>query len=91
MAWDMWKRKNNGRDYGRGQPPPADSHEWAGVAPSAAEAIAREGRKKASAAKVAASATVGAEGEKADKKPWLFVIGGFVAGLIAGSWGRGGE
>lgn len=93
MAWDMWRRKNDGRDFGRGQPPPADSHEWAGVAPSAAEAIAREGRTKAEAkaAKAPVRAAVGAEGESGGKKPWLLVIGGFVVGLIAGSWGRGGE
>lgn len=94
MAWDMWKRKNDGRDYGRGEPPPAESHEWAGVAPSAAEAIAREGRKKsaAPAPKVVSRASVGAEGESGGgKKSLLLVIGGFVVGLIAGSWGRGDE
>ncbi len=90
MAWDMWKRKNDGRDYGRGEPPPAESHEWAGVAPSAAEAIAREGRK-GSKIKTAARVVVGSETEGGKKKPWLIVIGAFVAGLVTGSWGRGGE
>ena len=94
MAWDMWKRKNDGRDYGRGAPPPVESHEWAGVAPSAAEAIVREEKRKAAAkapaAKVATRASVGAESE-GSKKPWFMLIGGFVVGLIAGSWGKGGE
>lgn len=91
MAWDMWRRKNDGRDFGRGAPPPVGSHEWAGVAPSAAEAIVNESRKKAPAAKVAARATVGAEQDSGGKKPWFMLIGGFIVGLIAGSWGRGDE
>lgn len=94
MAWDMWKRKNDGRDYGRGAPPPVGSHEWAGVAESAAEAIVREERKKAAGkappAKVVSRASVSGEGGS-NSKPWWMLVGGFVAGLIAGSWGRGGE
>lgn len=96
MAWDVWKRRNDGRDFGRGAPPPVESHEWAGVAPSAAEAIVREERKRAAGktppAKVAARATVGAEQGSSDtKKPWWMLAAGFVVGLIAGSWGRGDE
>lgn len=81
MAWDIWKRENNGRDYGRGDPPPAESHEWAGIPQSAANMMA-QGRK------APVSVTVGAEGEPKKKTPWLWAVGGFVAGLITGSWGK---
>lgn len=82
MAWDIWKRKNDGRDYGRGDPPPADSVEWAGIPQSAANMMAR-GKKPP------VVATMGAEGEPEKKKPWPWLIGGFIVGLITGSWGRG--
>lgn len=92
MAWDMWHRKTTDKDYGRGAPPPVGSHEWAGVAESAAEAIVNESKKKAAARapapKVATRASVGAEGEGDKKKPWVVLVCGFVVGLIAGSWGR---
>lgn len=83
MAWDFTKQKSNGRDYARGEPPPAHSHEWAGIPQSAADMMAR-GRGKPAPAK----ATVGAEEGEKKKSHLLWVIGGFVVGLITGSWGR---
>lgn len=84
MAWDFVKRKSSGRDYARGEPPPAHSHEWAGIPQSAADMMAR-GRGKTVKGVVGAEP---AQREEKSKGPILWIVGGFIVGLITGSWGR---
>ena len=47
MAWDLWKRKTTQTDFARGEPPPADSIEWAGIPQSAANMMAGEAHRTA--------------------------------------------
>jgi hypothetical protein len=73
------------RNWARGAPPPASSWEWSGIPQSAAVAMAGEGREEKR--RVAVKAEAGGA-QKSSSSPWPFAIGGFVAGLLLGSWGN---
>ncbi len=85
MSWDVLSGKNDGRDWARGEPPPAHSIEWAGIPQSAANMMARSGSSGASS-----MAGTGIATTSSTEKPrtWLWALGSFVAGTIIGSLGE---
>jgi hypothetical protein len=70
------------RNWARGAPPPAHSWEWAGIPQSAAVMMAGTADEKKEVAKTMKRGT---ELEK-KRSAWPFAVGGFVLGLVLGSW-----
>jgi hypothetical protein len=78
MAVDIFGGKPSSRDFARGEPPPAHSFEWSFLPQSAADAMARKRKVE----KVVEKVVVRGETETEKKpRPWLWGIGGLLAGF----------